>query len=261
LELMRLRNEVTQLKASAAAAREAVKEALENRQGGVQQVAMIDEQGRSMGETKFRKEEWGFRGYGTPEDTLVSGMWALTSGDLEKVVEGLTVGEREQWQARAVGKTEEEIKAGILREYGNVAAMKITEERQVSPKEVVLTVTMEGPGQMTTREMGFQLEGNEWKMQSLVNTYDPLAFYRRNPELMRRYFPHLFRGEVNQQQGAPEGEETSTQSSTATAGQQNLPPELMRRYGLNLQQQPAPAHSRAAAEGHGSLPPEPSPNE
>jgi hypothetical protein len=27
--------------------------------------------------------------------------------------------------------------------------------------------------------------------------YDPLAFYRKNPELMRRYFPHLF------QQGAP----------------------------------------------------------
>ncbi len=27
--------------------------------------------------------------------------------------------------------------------------------------------------------------------------YDPLAFYRKNPELMRRYFPHLFQGGAN----------------------------------------------------------------
>ncbi len=31
--------------------------------------------------------------------------------------------------------------------------------------------------------------------------YDPLAFYRKNPELMRRYFPHLFAGEAGA--GAP----------------------------------------------------------
>jgi hypothetical protein len=43
-------------------------------------------------------------------------------------------------------------------------------------------------------------------MQSPVNTYDPLAFYRKNPELMRRYFPHLVNQHVQQQgQVAPAG--------------------------------------------------------
>ena len=31
--------------------------------------------------------------------------------------------------------------------------------------------------------------------QPSPETYDPLAFYRKNPELMRRYFPHLLAGE------------------------------------------------------------------
>jgi hypothetical protein len=34
--------------------------------------------------------------------------------------------------------------------------------------------------------------------------YDPLAFYRRNPELMRRYFPQLYKEEMAKQQKADE---------------------------------------------------------
>jgi DNA gyrase/topoisomerase IV subunit A len=38
--------------------------------------------------------------------------------------------------------------------------------------------------------------------------YDPLTFYRKNPELMKRYFPHLFKEgqaqEQNEIQGSPQ---------------------------------------------------------
>ncbi len=40
--------------------------------------------------------------------------------------------------------------------------------------------------------------------------YDPMAFYKKNPELMKRYFPHLYRG------GAAEGAAT-TEDQSATA--------------------------------------------
>ena len=260
MELMRLRNEVTQLRASAEAARDAVRDALENKERGMRRVAMLEQQVASR---EFPKEEWTFRGFQTPEDSLVSGMWALINGDLEKVVEALSSNEREQWRARAEGKTEEEVRAGILREYGDLTGMKITEERHVSPKEVVLNVEMAGPGQMSMRELHFHLEGNEWKMQSPVNTYDPLAFYRRNPELMRRYFPHLFRGDSEQpQEEGPQQPLTPSESmrrDRSQAQQQALPPEIMRRYGLQLQQD-IPARE-TPVDGQGTLPPEPSPEQ
>jgi type IV pilus assembly protein PilM len=44
------------------------------------------------------------------------------------------------------------------------------------------------------------------------STYDPLAFYRKNPELMRRYFPHLFRGGADPT--APATEDTTAATDT-----------------------------------------------
>lgn len=264
LELMRLRNEVTQLRASAAAAREAVKDALENRDQAMQRVATMDPAGQMIGGTEFPREQWSFRGFATPEDTLVSGMWALVNGELDQVVEGLSTTEKEQWRAEAAGKTEEEVKAGISREYGNVTAVTIKEERQISPTELALKVEIQAPERRSVREVRFTLEGSEWKMQSLVNTYDPLAFYRRNPELMRRYFPHLFRGDGEQRPDAPlaEAENVAAPEASVPPQQPTLPPALMRRYFPHLQQQ-APGGTPAVPQQQtkGTLPPDPSPEE
>ena len=51
---------------------------------------------------------------------------------------------------------------------------------------------------------------------SSEGTYDPLAFYRKNPELMRRYFPHLFRGSSGDPLATPT-EDTSTTTADGTA--------------------------------------------
>src|SRR5687767_9968558 len=91
MELLRLRNEVTQLKATVAASRDAVKSALENRDEGMRRVAVADK------------------------------------------------------------------------------------EAPPAPQEVA------------ANQQG---------------DYDPLAFYRKNPELMKRYFPHLYRAQMEQQPDA-----------------------------------------------------------
>jgi type IV pilus assembly protein PilM len=55
---------------------------------------------------------------------------------------------------------------------------------------------------------------------STEGAYDPLAFYRKNPELMRRYFPHLFKGGADptstptEDPAATDG--TAAKSTTAT---------------------------------------------
>ena len=62
-----------------------------------------------------------------------------------------------------------------------------------------------------TKRVRMNLVGAEWKGGAPINQnkqpmaanqgvaaneqggeYDPMAFYRKNPELMRRYFPHLY---------------------------------------------------------------------
>lgn len=71
-----------------------------------------------------------------------------------------------------------------------------------------------------------------------TETYDPLTFYRRNPELMKRYFPHLYKAEVESQTVQP------AQLDNAAESQPDVPadplafyrknPELMKRYFPHL---------------------------
>jgi type IV pilus assembly protein PilM len=53
---------------------------------------------------------------------------------------------------------------------------------------------------------------------SSSSSYDPLAFYRKNPELMRRYFPHLFNkdGQSTVPTEETPADATATKSTTST---------------------------------------------
>jgi type IV pilus assembly protein PilM len=46
--------------------------------------------------------------------------------------------------------------------------------------------------------------------------YDPLAFYRRNPELMKRYFPHLFKPGAGGDMAATEGADDTSKKKETT---------------------------------------------
>src|SRR5687768_3207876 len=47
--------------------------------------------------------------------------------------------------------------------------------------------------------------------------YDPMAFYKKNPELMRRYFPHLYRGGAGAEGGAATEDQTAAADPNAAA--------------------------------------------
>lgn len=191
LELMRLRNEVTQLRATAAAAREALKVASQNQAAERAQRAEIPMAEATGQEGALAREQWAFRGYATPEDALVSTLWALASGNTEIVPGTMTPSERETWEQQTSGKNDAEIEELVQRQLRGITSVQVTEQRQNSPTEVVLTVQMESQQGSRTRDVHTYLVGHEWKAQ-MFEFYDPLAFYRRNPELMKRYFPHLY---------------------------------------------------------------------
>ena len=221
LELMRLRNEVTQLRAGVADAKQQVKDALENRDralGGRRQVAAADQNGREVGQLEFKIGELMHRGFATPEDGFISALAAMKEGDVAAMAQVMTPEEGARWEQLNAGKTPEEIQARFIKEFGTNSTLRVTGEEQLSPTEVVLAVEMERP---FTKRVRMNLVGNEWKAGAPINqnrqnvavneaqnagdpanSYDPLAFYRKNPELMKRYFPHLYQPDSAAQQPA-----------------------------------------------------------
>jgi hypothetical protein len=108
-----------------------------------------------------------------------------------------------------------------MKEFGSNSTLRIKGQEQVSPTEVVLDVEMERP---FTKRVRMNLVGTEWKAGAPINqnrqpaapaqdvatveesgAYDPLPFYRKNPELMKRYFPHLFQQQQQQAAGGGAG--------------------------------------------------------
>jgi hypothetical protein len=167
LELQRLRAEVTQLRASAAAARDAVKAALENRY-------------------------------------VATSLAADEAPPQEVAVNPLPAGNAQTPSADPLDFYRKNPE--LMRRYfphlvkaQPQPAVAIDKPQDVAPQQNTATDNQQG-------------------------TYDPLAFYRKNPELMKRYFPHLYRAELEQPQGAP---------------------------GAPVQSEPSPAA--------GTLPPDPSP--
>jgi type IV pilus assembly protein PilM len=61
-------------------------------------------------------------------------------------------------------------------------------------------------------------DGGQQTEQEETTSSDPLAFYRKNPELMKRYFPHLFnaQGSANSVADDSSGDETTTADTTTS---------------------------------------------
>lgn len=231
LELMRLRNEVTQLRASNQAL---VKVEAERARLLAENEAL---RGRSANSQAFPnsqsvpRDQWSFQGYATPEAAFMSGMWSMKEGQVQTFLESFTPEERQRFEQQNAGKTEAEIAARFQKEFGRVTGVRVLAQKEIAANEVVLDVYLEGLGGMKKYRMN--QVGQEWKAGGPINQnpsgpmnqslnlttrvspnanggenaegYDPLAFYRKNPELMKRYFPHLFKeGAAEQETAAKE---------------------------------------------------------
>jgi hypothetical protein len=213
-ELMRLRDEVTQLRNSRDAAARAEAELARIRADRSNSRTVSTSASSDLGQS-LPRDAWTFAGYETPQAAFLSGMWAMKEGQVETMLNSFTPEERERFQGQTQGKTDAEIAQRFQKEYGRVSGVRVVGQTEIAPGEVVLDVYLEGVGALKKYRMN--QVGNEWKAGGPINqnanvaaaqnagndqtAYDPLAFYRRNPELMKRYFPHLFQAQQQQQAG------------------------------------------------------------
>jgi hypothetical protein len=113
-----------------------------------------------------------FAGYATPEASVRSMLWAASKGDLEKLPAGLTTDGLDRFNSKMAGKSDDEIRRGLLAWANAMAGYKITQKEVISEDEVHLhihaTPSAEAlhSGKVTIR---MKRIGNEWKQAGDVN--------------------------------------------------------------------------------------------
>lgn len=166
-ELLKLRNQAAQLK-------NATNEAQQLR-NQVRQVASENERLRAAqanvaaaastsvtAPDTFPKEQWKFAGYATPEASFQSTLWAMSQGDSQTFLAGLTEEERANVEKGFQNKTAEQIGEEGRREMREISGFRILERREIADDQVALTVYANGKGD--TAEMLLQRIGTEWKL-------------------------------------------------------------------------------------------------
>lgn len=178
-ELLKLRNEVTQLRTSA---KNAETLAAENQRlrSEVQQLhahggaapASAVQQENLAGREQFPRQSWTFAGYTSPENALVSAIWAMREGDPKTYLDSLAPQEQQRlaqtWQSQ--NKSETEIAEKHKNDVAAISGMRIL-EKNVTPNEVVMSVYLEGPGRVEKVRMN--QVGQDWKFGGFIRDAQP----------------------------------------------------------------------------------------
>ena len=168
LELMRLRNEVSQLRAQAQTASTLETEVAQLRTQiqELRTASTTPSPADTAPANRFTRDQWAYSGNGTPEAALLSGLAAAVNSPNQPL--------------------------------STATGLQIVERHEISPTEMQMKIYLEGSGEV--RSVTLALDQAGWQMTGLIPERadaDPMSFYRRNPELMRRYFPHLVQeGEI-----------------------------------------------------------------
>ena len=175
-ELMTLRNEVTQLrtanKNSEKLAADLQRVQAENKElraatraGG--QTSGQSSNNKFAGQDHFTRDSWSFAGYGSPEDALVSAIWAMKEGNPKTYLESLSPQEQQRIAESWKNKSEQEIAQKHQSDVSQITGVRILDRKAGgNPGEVLLNVYLEGQNQLHTIIMN--QNGPEWKFGGFV---------------------------------------------------------------------------------------------
>ena len=166
-ELLRLRNQAAQLKTATNETqqlRSQVRQVTaDNERLRAEQAKVASALSTPLTPTDtYPKENWTFAGYATPEASFQSTVWAMSQGDSQTFLAGLTPEERASVERGFQNKSAEQIGEEGRREMTEVSGFRILERRQIADDQVALTIFASGKGD--TVEMLLQRIGTEWKL-------------------------------------------------------------------------------------------------
>jgi len=113
-----------------------------------------------------------FVGYATPEASVRSMMWAASKGDLDALAAAVTAEEMDRFKGSMAGKSQDEVKRGLMDWARAMADYRITQKEVISLDEVHLHIhaTPSAEALHSGRVvMVMRRVGNEWKRAGDVN--------------------------------------------------------------------------------------------
>ena len=108
----------------------------------------------------FPKEQWDHLGYETPQDALITAIWAMQQGDPQIYFESWTP-EVQELMANSMEIMPEITTEYLFSPFQSITELQVLDARSESDSEIFLDVYMQGAFQMETFYM--QKVGNQWK--------------------------------------------------------------------------------------------------
>jgi len=176
-ELAKLRNEVTQLRTTAKTAEtltaENQKLRAENQQlharagsGSTPAAPTQNASDNLAGRGQFPRDSWTFAGYASPENALVSAIWAMREGDPKTYLDSLAPQEQQRMAQNWQNKSETEIAEKHKSDVSSISGLRVLELQKVAPNEVLMNVYLEGPGRVEKVRMS--QVGQDWKFGGFI---------------------------------------------------------------------------------------------
>jgi hypothetical protein len=169
-ELMSLRNEVTQLR-SVSNRNETLATQLQQLRAENQQLRSapspvsnrnsVDAAQGIAGQNHFARDSWNFAGYASPEDALVSAIWAMKAGDPKTYLDSLAPEEQARVLDSWKDKSEDEIAQKHQSDVSQISGIRILDRQVLSPGQIQMNVYIEGPNRVQSIIMN--QTGSEWK--------------------------------------------------------------------------------------------------
>jgi hypothetical protein len=174
-ELLRLRNEVRQLRQSGI-----VKAQLQETNAQLRAVEAKAEKQLAEAQSApnyWPKDQLVYAGYSDPESAMKSLLAAMNSGDLTSwrlscTPEAIAQLENE-WQKHGLSEAQQkaEIKAMADMMMSSASGFHILDQKTTSPDETIINLSFDGEG--TARKFVLRKVGNEWKFHDLILANQP----------------------------------------------------------------------------------------
>jgi hypothetical protein len=171
-ELMRLRNEITQIRANAqnteklAAENQRLKADLAKARGNLGAAEAQTAAAPQGGGDQYPREGWRMAGYHTPEDALVTAIWSMKEGDPQQYYNSLAPAEQQRTAQNWQTMSQDQLMAKHRNDVANISGMRILQREVLAPDEMVMNVFLEGPGRM--ERVRLNQVGQEWKFSGFV---------------------------------------------------------------------------------------------
>jgi hypothetical protein len=110
------------------------------------------------------QDSWTFKGYGSPDATLQSSLWAANNGDLKALMASVTGDLQKAIEEDLKGKSETEAQVKAMDEVMGFKSVRILNRETRGDDVTVLSIEMEGPTGTRRETMVLKRIENDWKL-------------------------------------------------------------------------------------------------